>query len=117
MTDRRRVKGFLKILIVVLVVAIVGGYSIFRAQTLAEGPIITVSEPKNGSLVNQSLVIVSGTAKNISFLNLNGAQIFTDESGKFSEKILLGSGYNIITLSASDRFGRKTEQSLQVMYK
>ncbi len=117
MTDRRKIKRFLKILTAVLVVILIGGYGVFRAQTLAEGPKINISEPIDGSLVSQSLLMVSGTAKNISFLNLNGAQIFTDEAGLFKEKILLFRGYNIITLEASDRFGRKTEKSLQIIYK
>ncbi len=117
MTDRRRVKGMVKVIISLLVIAIIVGYGIYRAKTLAEGPKITVIEPRDGSLSAASLITVSGTAKNISFLNLNGSQIFTDEAGAFSEKILLANGYNVITLSASDRFGRKTEKSLQIMYK
>lgn len=117
MTDRKRVKELVKITIIVLVIVVIGGYGIFRAKTFAEGPVITVSEPKNGSSVADSLVTISGTVKNISFLNLNGAQIFTDETGKFSEKILLSYGYNIITLTAKDRFGRKAETSLQIMHK
>ena len=117
MTDRKRVRGLVKIATAVLVVAVIGGYGTFRARTFAEGPVINVSEPKNGSFVADSLVTVSGTAKNISFLNLNGAQIFTDEAGKFTEKILLSYGYNIITLEEKDRFGRKAETSLQIMHK
>ena len=117
MTDRKKVKWLIKIAIIVLVVAVIGGYGIFRVKTFAEGPVMTVSVPKNGSLVSDSLVTISGIAKNISFLNLNGAQIFTDEAGKFTEKILLSYGYNIITLEAKDRFGRKAETSLQIMHK
>lgn len=117
MTDRRRVKGLVKIFAAVIVVALIGGYAVFRAKTFAEGPTIEILEPKNGRAVYQPLTIVSGIAKNISFLNLNGAQIFTDETGKFSEKILLSYGYNVITLEAKDRFGRKTETSLQIIYK
>jgi len=117
MTDRKRVKGFLKISLIILVVVIIGGYTMFRAKTITEGPNISVTEPINGSTVLNPLVKIIGTAKNISFINLNGAQIFTDESGNFSEEILLSNGYNIITLEAEDRFGRKTETSLKIIYK
>ncbi len=102
---------------IILVVIVVAGYGVLRAKTFAEGPVIIVSEPKDGSLITESPVTVSGTAKNISFINLNGAQIFTDETGKFSEQVLLSRGYNIITLEAKDRFGRKAEKSLQIMHK
>lgn len=107
----------MKILGAIAVVAVIGGYGMYRAKTIAEGPKVFIESPEDGSLLSESLVTISGTAKNISFLNLNGAQIFTDESGRFEEKILLSYGYNVITLEAKDRFGRKTEKSLQLMYK
>jgi len=117
MTDRKRVKGWLKIIVIFLVVILVGGYTMFRAKTIAEGPSIIVTEPINGSVVAEPLLKILGNAKNISFINLNGAQIFTDESGNFIEEILLSHGYNVITLEAEDRFGRKTETSLKIIYK
>ena len=117
MTDRRKVKRLAKILLYALVGAVIGGYSLYRAQAIASGPDIAVSFPANGALLGESLVEIKGTAKNISFLNLNGAKIFTDEAGAFSEKILLSYGYNVITLEAEDRFGRTTEETLQVIYK
>jgi hypothetical protein len=60
---------------------------------------------------------VVGEAKNVSYLSLNGRQIFTDESGTFSEKLLLPYGYTIMTLKARDRFGRSRTYTLELVYK
>lgn len=117
MTDRKKVKSWLKIFVILLIIVIIGGYTMFRAKTITEGPSISVTEPKNGSIVEEAPIKITGIAKNISFINLNGAQIFTNESGDFSEEILLSHGYNVIMLEAEDRFGRKTETSLQIIYK
>ncbi len=40
-----------------------------------------------------------------------------DEKGNFKEEILLSSGYNAITIKASDKFGRNTEKIIEVIYK
>lgn len=114
MTDRRRVKWLVKIWLSVGAMIIVLGYGGLKAKDWAQGPRLAVSYPANGSSFRDSLVSIQGNAKNISFLTLNGNKIFTDESGKYDEKILLSNGYNIVTIEAQDRFGRKVTQTLQL---
>lgn len=117
MTDRLKVKRLLKIWVTLGVIVIILGYGIFQAKNLIAGPMIEVSSPVNGAAVGESLIEIHGTAKHISFLTLNGDKIYTDESGAFREKILLSYGYNIMTLEAKDRFGRKVTKTLQLIYK
>ncbi|HEY0908305.1 MAG TPA: hypothetical protein VGE35_03070 [Candidatus Paceibacterota bacterium] len=117
MTDRRKVKRWIKIWAIVAVAALVIGYGIFRAMSFIEGPDIGIDSPANGATLAESLVEVKGFARNISFLTLNGEKIFTDESGVFSEQVLLSYGYNIMTLEAKDRFGRTAQKTLQLIYK
>ncbi|GMQ95416.1 MAG: hypothetical protein BMS9Abin13_529 [Patescibacteria group bacterium] len=112
-----KAKLFLKIFLLVLVVATIGGYSYYRVKDFVIGPSITISSPQAGATLSYSLVEVSGTAKNISYLSLDGRQIFTDEEGVFREKLLLYPGYNIISMRASDRFERETEEIIEVVYK
>ena len=92
-------------------------YGAFRAKSLVEGPDIAITSPQDGAITSESLTTLSGFAHNISFLTLNGAKIFTDESGAFKERVLLSYGYNIITLEAKDRFGRTAQKTLQLIYK
>lgn len=92
-------------------------YIYFQAEDLIRGPILTVTVPENGTSVNNSLVEVEGRARNISRISMNDRQIFIDEEGVFKEKLLLSYGYNIITVSAEDKFGREIERKLHLIYK
>jgi hypothetical protein len=103
--------------LIVVVGALFVGYSAFQAETLFLGPRLTIDSPISGLSTSTSLVTIEGRASNISYLSLNGEKIFTDEQGKFRESILLSYGYNIVTVSATDRFGRTVSESLQLIYK
>lgn len=103
--------------IVVLVAIGLGMYAYFQSREYFRGPVLTVTEPINGSLSTTSLVVVMGSARNASFLTLNGRPIFTDEQGRFTESLLLQNGYNIMTLEAKDRFGHSAEKRIELVYK
>lgn len=100
---------------IILILGILG-YTYFQMQNLIVGPVITVSEPQNGTTLTSSQIKVIGNTKNISSINLNDRQIFIDESGVFKEKLLLSPGYNIITLKAKDKFNRETEKVIELVY-
>src|SRR3989344_47986 len=93
------------IVIFVISVIALGAYGYLQSRGYLRGPVSAVEEPKNGALSTTSLITVRGNARNISFLTLNGRQIFTDEQGRFREALLLQNGYNIMTIEAKDRFG------------
>lgn len=103
-------------LIILIGLLIVSSYVYFQSYNLIKGPIITTTFPTNGSVVGNSLVDIKGKAKNISYISLNDRQIFTNKEGVFNEKLLLSYGYNLITISAKDRFGRNTREILEIIY-
>ena len=105
------------IIVGALVIAGLGVYTYLQSREYLRGPVIAVEEPKNGALSTTSLITVRGNARNISFLTLNGRQIFTDEQGRFREALLLQNGYNIMTIEAKDRFGHRMEKRLELVYK
>ncbi len=113
----RNVASMLRIAGIVLLGLVIAGYAIFQAWNLISGPVIEVTSPINGQTYSQSLIEVSGTARNIAYLNLNGRPIYTDKEGYFSEKLLLSPGLNIIKLDASDKFKKYTEKRLEVILK
>ena len=117
MTDRRKVKQLIKLWVALGVIALIVGYGAFQAKNLVGGPKIAITSPMTGATTTESMVNITGFAHNISFLTLNGDKIFTNESGAFSEKVLLSYGYNIMTLEAKDRFGRTAQKTLQLIYK
>ena len=92
-------------------------YASFQSRELLAGPYITFESPANGAVVEESLVTIKGNALRISFIRLNGRQIFVDEKGVFEEKLPLLPGHNIMELRATDRFGRITTEKLYLTYK
>ncbi len=113
----QNIASILKILVVVLVVFVIIGYTYYRTKDFISGPIVTILSPVNGSTLDNTLVDIKGTAKNISYISINDRQIFTDEAGFFMEKLLLYPGYNIISIKASDKFERNIEKTLELIYK
>jgi len=91
-------------------------YAYFRTKDFLEGPIVDISQPKNGWTFSSPLIEISGTSKNLAFLNIDGKKIFTDKEGKWNEKLLLHNGLNIIEIQATDRFTRETKQVIRVAY-
>lgn len=117
MTDRHKTRRYIKIIITILIVVVFIGYTIYEIQKVVLGPQIEVLSPKNGSLVSNSFIEISGIAKNIKEISLNDRKIYTDEEGNFKENLLLAYGYNALVLKASDKFNRKTEKIIEVVYK
>ena len=90
------------------------GYGLFEARRLIEGPVITITSPKNGTATSSTLLTITGVAQNISFLTVDDAPAFTDISGHFSVTLSPSSGYTIITVAAVDRFGRRASKSVEL---
>lgn len=101
----------------ILAAGVLAGYTYFQARTYLAGPQITVLEPRNGATVAEERVSVIGIAKNIAHLTLNDRQIFTDDRGMFSERLLLPRGYSIMKLTARDRFDREKTIFLEIVYR
>lgn len=107
----------LKIVLYSLFGIVILSYSLFQANKLISGPIIEIYNPQDGATYNNTLIEITGRARNIAYLNLDDRPIFTDKDGYFKEKLLLSPGYNIIKLDARDKFKTYTEKKLQVILK
>lgn len=107
----------IKYSIIITVVCVVIGYTYFAFRDYIYGPSIVVFEPANGSTVSTSTVIIKGQGVRIQDITLNGRPLFIDDSGNFTETILLFPGYNVSLIQASDKFNRTTEYKLELVYK
>ena len=90
-------------------------YSLYQARAILTGPRVWIESPLDGQEVSSSLVVMEGRAKNIAWISLNDRQIFTDEEGKWSEKLIVSEGTSIMTVRARDRFGRETKETLYIV--
>ena len=101
--------------LIIFACTLIGLYVMYQARFLIGGPqIYLIDEPD--SIQNSQLVYLRGKASNISTINLNGRQIFTDTTGYFDEALLLENGYNVTTIQATDRYGRTQRIVKQFVY-
>lgn len=91
------------------------GYCLFQARYLILGPSLTIEAPRDGEVVTSPLIIISGHARNVAWITLNDRQIYTDEDGYWSEKLIVSKGLSIMTAKARDRFGRETQESVRII--
>lgn len=106
----------IKPIVIIAVILLVVGYSALKLKNLAIGPEITLTSPIDGSSAKTDLVTIKGKAERISQIFINGRKIFTDEAGNFNEPYLLASGYNLLEIMAQDKFGRKVEKKVQLVF-
>ena len=106
-----------KCLIIIIILTSIASYSLFQARNLIKGPVVNVESPKNGEALEKPIIEIKGHAKNISYITLNDRQIFIDKEGTFNQKLLLFNGYNVVKISAKDKFGRKTDKIIELIYK
>ena len=102
----------MKYALVVCAIALLLAYGLFEGRKLIEGPQITIKTPSNGSATSSSAVLISGLAENISFLTINDAPAYTDESGHFSVILSPPPGYTVFTVRGVDRFGRRASKQV-----
>lgn len=90
-------------------------YAFFRSQDLIFGVKIQNVNIMDGEKVANNIIEVKGNAKNAINLTLNGREITIDAGGNFNETIALLVGYNIINITAKDKFGYFDEKNYQII--
>lgn len=112
-----RYNPFIKTIAALIVCLVISGYAYSRTIDVIKGPEIIINSPTSGALAEQELVTINGQALRIAKLYLNGRQIFTDETGKFSESLLVPKGYSTLYIEAVDMFNRTTTNTITVVRK
>ena len=102
--------------IMTLVVVLLAFFVYRTSLSYFSGPSITINEPTDYEAFSTSTVTIAGIADRIEDISLDGRPITIDDTGKFSETILLMPGYNIETMVAHDRFGHSTQKRLELVY-
>ncbi|OGC81090.1 hypothetical protein A2943_01445 [Candidatus Adlerbacteria bacterium RIFCSPLOWO2_01_FULL_51_16] len=90
------------------------GYGLFEAWRLLEGPQLSILSPVDGSATSSPAILIEGTAKNIAFLTINDKPSYTDETGHFRQLLSVPPGYTVVTVAATDRFGRRASESVSI---
>lgn len=105
-----KVSGLVVFLFVIFSVAF------FGASDLIFGVKIKNVNIQDGAKMPDSVLRVTGNAKNAISLSLNGREISINNAGDFDETIALLSGYNIVNIKARDKFGYVDEKNYKLMH-
>jgi hypothetical protein len=80
------------------------GYGSTKAWPLVSGPKIRFDPEQMG--IAPGVITLSGEARNTETLTLNGGILLIDDAGNFEKTLTLPSGGAVVSLTATDRFGR-----------
>lgn len=105
-----------RIIIATLILVGIGGYAFYESTDLRRGPVITIDQPVTGATFNSPVTDIKGRVENMVHISMNDRAISVDEAGNFQEKYVLSNGNNVVKVSAKDRFGRKKDVLVEIIY-
>ena len=111
---RSRFARIVRIAATALAILIVVLYAGYRSLPYLRGPVIHVYQPLNGSSISSTTMTIIGKADRVNSLSLNDNPIQVDEAGNFRQIIIVFPGVNIVSLDATDQFGRRTHTDLEI---
>lgn len=100
---------------IIILLFVIGIYGYYRAYDLIHGISLTVTGIPNSGAVSDPYLPISGKAKKATLLTLDGRPITISKDGDWQDVVILGKGYNVISILARDKFNKETKQSYQVM--
>jgi cytoskeletal protein RodZ len=93
---------------VATLVALFFSYLAFSYLQFAGSPALSVSSPANNVVVSEENITVSGKTDPGAMLLINDQQVDISPEGSFNVTVPLAPGLNTITITATNKFGRKT---------
>ncbi len=91
-------------------------YTFFRTRAINHGVDIKISGIKNGEIIQENTILLSGKAKHAKRLLINDKEVLVDKESSFKEELILSPGYNLITISAEDKFNKKEKIVYHVFF-
>lgn len=88
-----------------------------QSKDYFSGPEIVIFYPENRAVLDDSYVLLRGKIENANSLAVNGNTVLSDADGNFQTALLLAEGYNIIDLTAKDKFMRVINKKIEVVLK
>lgn len=95
-----------------IILVLVVGYGLIKAWPLLAGPEIRLNPEVSGQAAG--VITISGRALHTETLLLNGGILLIDSEGNFEKTLTLPPGSAILSLTATDRFGRSVYERREV---
>lgn len=87
-------------------------YVVFQVFAINQTPSLTISEPKNDTVISGTTVNVVGKTEPGITVAINGQNVFVDPSGNFHTTIGVAPGQKELKVQAENKFGKKSEENL-----
>ncbi len=107
----------LKNIFIFLIICVCFVYLGYRLNKIIAPPYLIVNNPAKNLITSEALLLIYGQTEAEASLSINGQTILSDKSGNFSKMISLKNGLNIITVTASKKYGRDNTIVRQVLVK
>lgn len=91
-------------------------YLFWQYRSIAGPPVLRVTSPMRDLIVTEPKILIEGATDPLATLEMSGQKINLDEQGHFSMEYILSSGTNTLTFVATNKFGRETRLTRQVVY-
>lgn len=98
---------FLAIILGTLVLIFLG-YLGLQYRRLRQPPSLTVDTPKNQLVIHEPRVDILGATDSDATVTVQGISVLVRSDGKFFDQVQLTPGVNVITITATSRFGKST---------
>lgn len=90
------------------VIVLLLGYLLFQYGKFVSPPSLSVFEPKEGAIVTERLVKVSGKTDSDATVKINNQSVILDSEGNFITEIEIFEGTSQIEVKAQSRAGKET---------
>lgn len=95
---------FIAFIITIFLTYLFNEYRIYKSA-----PVIVISSPSEFEVITKNSVEIKGRTQPETIITINGQKIELKSDSTFSEEISLLPGTNIITVAATNKFGKTTE--------
>lgn len=91
-----------------------GIYTALNTKLLVRGVALEISGIEDGKIYEAGYLDIEGNARRSVRLLVNGRDVSVNQGGEFYDVLVLLPGYNIVTITAEDRFGKITKKTFEV---
>jgi hypothetical protein len=92
----------------------IGIYTALNTKFLVRGVALEIYGIEDGKVYEVGYLDIEGNARRSVQLLINGRDVSVSQDGDFHDVLVLLPGYNIITVTAEDRFGKITKKTFEV---
>lgn len=92
----------------IIVLAAILGYLVFQYFRFISSPKLVVDKPKEGQMVIEDFVTVSGNTDTDAKITVNNQPVITDQDGKFSATLEVNAETKEVVIKSISRSGKET---------